>query len=70
MVSALLDGENEEAMVWADSAYQGRLLESLLEEAGYGSRIQEKGSGQASLSEAAKERGLTYNSAKLPSIKH
>ena len=56
MVPALLDGENEEAMVWADSAYQGRLLESLLKEAGYESRIQEKGSGQAPLSDAAKER--------------
>ena len=44
MLPALLDGENGDAMVWADSAYQSKLVDSFLKEAGYESRIHEKGS--------------------------
>ena len=39
MLPALLDGENADAMVWADSAYQSKLVDSFLKEAGYESRI-------------------------------
>ena len=38
MLPALLDGTNAEPMVWADSAYQSRRVESLLKEVGYESR--------------------------------
>ena len=44
MLLALLDGENSDPMVWADAAYQGKAVETLLQDAGYESRIQEKGS--------------------------
>lgn len=43
MLPALLDVENEEAMVWTDSAYQSKLVDSFLKEAGYESRIKKKG---------------------------
>lgn len=56
MLPALLDGENGESMVWADSAYQSRMVDSFLKDAGYESKIQEKGSRQHPLSDAAKER--------------
>ena len=60
MLPALLDGENEGSVVWADSAYRGRMLESMLKEAGYESRIQEKGSRQHPLSEVVKERNREW----------
>ena len=56
MLPALLDGTNTDPMVWADSAYQSKMIESLLQEVGYESRIQEKGSGAQKLSDAAKQR--------------
>ena len=56
MLPALLDGKNADAMVWADSAYQSKRMDSFLKEAGYESRIQEKGSRHDPLATAAKER--------------
>ena len=56
MLPALLDVENADAMVWADSAYQSKLVDSFLKEAGYESRIHEKGSRHQPLDAAAKER--------------
>ena len=56
MLPALLDPENTEAMVWADSAYQSKQVDSFLKEVGYENRIQEKGSRQHPLDAAAKER--------------
>ena len=53
---ALLDAENADAMVWADSAYQSKLVDSFLKEGGYESRIHEKGSRHHPLDAAAKER--------------
>ncbi|MYF35776.1 MAG: transposase, partial [Synechococcus sp. SB0678_bin_12] len=55
MLPALLDGENTEAMVWADSAYQSTVVDSVLKEVGYEGRIQEKGRRQHPLA-AAKAR--------------
>ena len=43
-------------MVWTDAAYQGKAVETFLQDAGYESRIQEKGQRDHSLSDAAKER--------------
>ena len=42
--------------VWADAAYQSKRVDSFLKEAGYESRIQEKGSRHHPLDTAAKER--------------
>ena len=57
ILAALLAGKkNAEAMVWADAAYQSKLVDRLLKEVGHESRMQEQGSGQHQLSDAAKER--------------
>ena len=56
MLPALLDGEKSDPMVWTDAAYQGKAIEALLQDAGYESRIQEKGQRDHPLSDAAKER--------------
>ena len=56
MLPELLDGKNADAMVWADSADQSKQVDSFLKEAGYESRIQEKGSRHHPLDTAAKER--------------
>ena len=56
MLPALLDGENTEAMVWADSAYQSTVVDSVLKEVGYEGRIQEKGSRHHPLNTGAKAR--------------
>ena len=56
MLPELLDGKNADAMVWADSADQSKRVDSFLKEAGYESRIQEKGSRHHPLDTAAKER--------------
>ena len=56
ILAALLDGKNTEAMVWADSAYQSTVVDSVLKEVGYGSRIQEQRSRQHPLDAAAKAR--------------
>lgn len=56
MLPALLDPKNTEPMVWADSAYKSKQVDSFLKEVGYESRIQEKGSRQRPLDAGAKER--------------
>jgi transposase, IS5 family len=56
MLAMLLDPENQDDYVWADSAYSGECFENLLSLAGFESRIHEKGSLNHPLSEAAKER--------------
>ena len=56
LLPALLDGENSDPMVWADAAYQSKAVETLLQEAGYESRIQEKGQRQHPISDAANQR--------------
>ena len=55
-----MDAENAEAMVWADAAYQSRLVDSALKEISYESQTQEKGRRQQPLSEAAKARNLEW----------
>ena len=56
MLPMLLDPENQDNYVWADSAYSGQCFEDLLSLGGFESRIHEKGSRNHPLSEAAKER--------------
>ena len=56
MLPFLLNGENAEAMVGADSAYQSKLVDSVLKEVDHDNRIQEKGSRQHPLCNAAKVR--------------
>ena len=56
MLPALLDAENDTAMVWADAANQSRLVDSLLKAAGYESRIQDKGSRHHPLNTVAQDR--------------
>ena len=56
MISQVLDHENREDFVWADSGYAGERYEDLLEVAGFGSRIHEKGTRCHPLREEAKER--------------
>jgi len=55
MLPMLLDPENHDDYVWADSAYAGKCFEDLLSLGGFESRIHEKGSRNYPLSEAAKE---------------
>ena len=52
----LLDPENQDDFVWADSAYSGEFFEDLLRIGGFESCIHEKGTRNHPLSEAAKER--------------
>jgi IS5 family transposase len=56
MLPMLLDPENQDDYVWADSAYSGQCFEELLSLGGFESRIHEKGAANHPLSEAAKER--------------
>ena len=56
MLSMLLDPENRDDYVWADSAYAGKCIEDLLSLGGFESCIYEKGSCNHPLSEAAEER--------------
>ena len=56
LLPALLDGESSDPMVWADAAYQGKAVETLLQDAGYESRVQEKGQRHHPLSDAAQQR--------------
>jgi IS5 family transposase len=56
MIPQVLDPENRDDFVWADSGYAGARYEDLLEAAGFESRIHEKGSRCHTLSEEAKER--------------
>ena len=52
----LLDPENHDDYVWADSAYSGEHFKDLLSLAGFENRIHEKGSRNHHLSAAATER--------------
>jgi IS5 family transposase len=56
MPPMLLDPENYDDYVWADSAYAGECFEDLLSLGRFECRIHEKGSRNHPLSEAAKER--------------
>ena len=56
MLTCVLDPENRDDFVWADSGYAGEKFEELLELAGYESRIHEKGTRNHPLSEEAVER--------------
>jgi len=56
MLPMLLDPENTDDYVWADSAYAGKCFEYLLSLGGFESCIHEKGSRNHPLSEAARER--------------
>jgi transposase, IS5 family len=56
MLPMLLDPDNTDDYVWADSAYAGKCIEDLLSLGGFESSIHEKGSRHHPLSEAAKER--------------
>ena len=55
MLPRLLDPENEDDYVWADSAYSGECFEDLLSLGSFESLIHEKGARNKSLSEASKE---------------
>lgn len=56
MLPQVLDPENRDDFVWADSGYAGARYEDLLEMAGFESRIHEKGSRSHPLSKEAKDR--------------
>ena len=56
MLPMLLDPENQDDYVWADSAYSGERFKDLLSLAGFENRIHEKGSRNHPLSAAATER--------------
>ena len=62
MLPMLLDPENHDDYVWADSAYAGECFEDLLSLGVFESRIHEKGSRNRPLSEAAKERNSVRSS--------
>jgi IS5 family transposase len=62
MLPMLLDPENQDNYVWADSAYSGQCFEDLLSLGGFESRIHEKGSRNYPLSETAKERNSVKSS--------
>ena len=52
----VLNPENRDGFVWADSGYAGARFEDLLDLAGYESNIHEKGARSHPLSEQAQER--------------
>lgn len=56
MLAHVLDPENSDDFVWADSGYSGEKFEELLELAGFESCIHEKGTRNHPLGELAKER--------------
>ena len=56
MLPMLLDPENQDDFVWADSAYSGECFEDLLRLGGFECYIHEKGTRNHPLSEVAKER--------------
>ena len=56
MLPMLLDPENQDDYLWADSAYSGECFKVLLSLAGFENRIHEKGSRNHPLSAAATER--------------
>jgi len=55
MLPMLLDPENQDDYVWADSTYSGERFKDLLSLAGFENRIHEKGSRKHPLSAAATE---------------
>ena len=65
----LLDPENQNNYVWADSAYSGECFADLLSLGGFESRIHEKGSRNHPLSETAKERN-SVRSAIRAGVEH
>lgn len=69
MLLMLLDPENSDNYVWADSAYSGECFESLLNLGGFESCIHEKGSRIQTLSGAAKER-IRIISAIIACVEH
>lgn len=62
MLPRLLDPENEQDYVWADSAYSGEGFEELLNLGGFESLIHEKGARNNPLSDAAKESNRVKSS--------
>ena len=56
MLPMLLDPENQDDYVWADSAYSSERFKDLLSLAGFKNRIHEKGSKNHPLRAAAPER--------------
>ena len=62
MLPQVLDPENRDDFVWADSGYAGTRYEDLLELAGFESRIHGKDSRCHPLSEEAKERNKIRSS--------
>ena len=69
MLPMLLDPENQDNYVWADSSNSGHCFADLLSLGGFESRIHEKGSGNHPLSEAAKERNF-FKSAIRAGVEH
>ncbi len=64
MLTQVLDPENRDDFVWADSGYAGAQFEDLLGMAGFESRIHEKGSRCHPLSEEALERNKVRSSVR------
>jgi len=62
MLPRLLDPENEQDYVWADSAYSGEDFEELLNLGGFESLIHEKGARNNPLSDAAKKSNRVKSS--------
>lgn len=59
VLAEVLDPDNEDPQVWADSAYRSEAAEANLVGAEYESHIHEKGQANRPLDEAAKERNRT-----------
>ena len=60
----LLDPENTDDYVWADSAYAGECFEDFLNLGGFDSCMPEKASRNPPLSNAAKEHSLVNSASK------
>ncbi len=65
MIPQLLDPENRNDFVWADSGHAGARSEDLLEAAGFESRIHEKGARCHPLTEEIKERNKVRSTVRL-----
>ena len=63
MLPMLLDPENTDDYVWADSAYAGECFETLLNLGGFETCIHEKGSRNHPLSGAAKQRNRVQSAS-------
>ena len=66
MLRMLLDPENHDDYVWADSAYSGELFKDLLSLGGFENRIHEKGSRNHALSAASTERNHRFSVLSSP----